>query len=121
MKLYDVLDDIDFEDIDICDDTYDMCVAYCMNPELGDDGNDYDQLLVKIAKSLDVLNVSENLIVCDITKWIKDNFKILDDIFDVGGINEEDELEELVCTVFPGIVAGYTTDSVYKELNDKIK
>ena len=119
MKLYDVLENIDFEDIDICDDTYDVVVAFCLDPENGDK-EAYDEVLTKIAKSIDVIEDDTDCIVCDILSWVNDNFEMLDEIFDINADDEDEEMENLVCYIFPGLISGAVSDKVYEEINQRI-
>lgn len=127
MKLYDVLKQNDFADIDIADEVYDgLYVAFCFDPEQENSDDPYDKLLTILAKSLDVTFYNDGVITVNATKWINENKAILEDLFIVDTNLTDDEITEyLVDTVLPGLLAGYTTDSIYKKLisklsNDKI-
>lgn len=120
MKLFDVLENKNFEDIDITDETYDMMVAYCLDIE--DTDKDVTQeFLSKIAKQIDVVNDNGKVVVCDISRWVKNNLDLLSNTFDLSGTNEEENIEELVCDIFPGLVSGYVSEATYSELNKSVK
>lgn len=118
--LYDVLDERDFEDIDIADnENGDLLVAFCLDPENGD-SDSYDRVLTKIAKGLEVYEEQEDVIICKVTNWVEKHKEVLVDMFELYGEDESDVMEELVATDFPGIVSGYITDTAYNELDSKL-
>lgn len=112
--LYDALEQIKFEDIDIADDENgDLLVAFCLDPEDGD-SDSYSRVLTKIAKGLEVYEVQEDVIICKVTDWVTKHKEVLSDLF------ETDDIDELVGTDFPGIISGYITDDAYSELDSKL-
>lgn len=112
--LYDALEQIKFEDIDIADDENgDLLVAFCLDPEDGD-SDSYNRVLTKIAKGLEVYEVQEDVIICKVTDWVTKHKEVLSDLF------ETDDIDELVGTDFPGIISGYITDDAYSELDNKL-
>ena len=113
-NLYDVLEDRDFEDIDIADvENGDLLVAFCLDPENGDSDIDA-RVLTKIAKELEVYEVQEDVVICKVSDWVRKHKEVLTDLF------EEDDEDYLVSTAFPGIVSGYITDDAYNELDSKL-
>lgn len=118
--LYDVLDERDFEDIDIADnENGDLLVAFCLDPENGD-SDSYDRVLTKIAKGLEVYEEQEDVIICKVTDWVEKHKEVLMDMFELIGEDEDDVMEELVSTDFPGLISGYLTDTAYNELDSKL-
>lgn len=123
-NLYDLLMYRDFEDLDITDNEIDMMVAYCLEPSETDNISIF---LTKLAKSLkiepididDISNLS--IVTVNLSDWVRNNFDLLDSLFDVSGEDKESEVDEMVEYVMPGIISGNVTDSVYDELNSKSK
>lgn len=118
MKLYDALEKKDFEDIDIGDSEYDCMVAFSLDIENADNDT-YDTFLSKLAKTLDVVQEYNDYIIVNLTKFVRENFDLLDEIFDVNAETKEDEVEELVMAM-PEIISGYCSQSVYDRLSNEI-
>lgn len=123
-NLYDLLMYRDFEDLDITDNEADMMVAYSLEPSETDNTSIF---LTRLAKSLkiepididDISNLS--IVTVNLSDWVRNNFDLLDSLFDVSGEDKESEVAEMVEYVMPGIISGNVTDSVYDELNSKSK
>lgn len=123
-NLYDLLMYRDFEDLDITDSETAMIVAYSLEPSETDNTSIF---LTKLAKSLkiepididDISNLS--IVTVNLSDWVRNNFDLLDSLFDVSGEDKESEVAEMVEYVMPGIISGNVTDSVYDELNSKSK
>lgn len=118
--LYDYLEEHNFEDFDICDNEYDMMVAFCFDVEDADKEN-YDRYLAMLAKSLKVIDAGNGIITVDMANYVRNNYDALESIFDLSGQDKEECIAELVSDIMPGVISGYTTDSVYSELCKDIK
>lgn len=123
--LYDLLEYRDFEDIDIGDTTYDMIVAYSIDIEDADN-DPAQEFLVRLAKSLRIITPLDietlktiDYVQVDLTKWVKDNFDVLESIFDFSAASKEEMIENIVIDGMEALIAGYTTNSVYELLNSK--
>lgn len=125
--LYDLLEYRDFEDIDIGDTTYDMTVTYSIDIEDADN-DPAQEFLVRLAKSLRVITPLDietlktiDYVQVDLTKWVKDNFEVLESIFDFSATSKEEMIENIVIDGMEALIAGYTTNSVYEQLNKGAK
>lgn len=114
--LFDYLDEHSFEGVDIQDTVYDMSCWFEFTIEDAD-SDPFDMFMSKLAKSLhiDFEDVNKTVVV-DLTNWVTKNYEKLEEIFDLSGEDKESNIEELVGSIMPGVLSGYTTDSVYKEL-----
>lgn len=118
--LFDYLEEHSFEGVDIQDTVYDMTCWFEFTIE--DANRDpFDMFMSKLAKSLhiDFEDVNKTVVV-DLTNWVTKNYDKLEEIFDLSGEDKESNIEEIVGSIMPGLLSGYTTNSVYKELADNM-
>lgn len=118
--LFDYLEEHSFEGVDIQDTVYDMTCWFEFTIEDAD-RDPFDMFMSKLAKSLhiDFEDVNKTVVV-DLTNWVTKNYDKLEEIFDLSGEDKESNIEEIVGSIMPGVLSGYTTDSVYKELADNM-
>lgn len=116
--LFDYLEEHSFEGVDIQDTVYDMTCWFEFTIEDAD-RDPFDMFMSKLAKSLhiDFEDVNKTVVV-DLTNWVTKNYDKLEEIFDLSGEDKESNIEEIVGSIMPGLLSGYTTNSVYKELAD---
>lgn len=116
--LFDYLEEHSFEGVDIQDTVYDMTCWFEFTIEDAD-SDPFDMFMSKLAKSLhiDFEDVNKTVVV-DLTNWVTKNYDKLEEIFDLSGEDKESNIEEIVGSIMPGLLSGYTTNSVYKELAD---
>lgn len=109
---------------DITDKTYDMCVYI----EFDKPSTKYDDFHKVISRICRLLEVPDNLKLdeiasVDITGLFKENenlIRYIGDNFDFN-INENgDEMEYMICSIFPQLVSGGVPDRIYKELADEV-
>ena len=118
--LFNYLDEHSFEGVDIQDTVYDMTCWFEFTIEDAD-SDPFDMFMSKLAKSLhiDFEDVNKTVVV-DLTNWVTKNYDKLEEIFDLSGEDKESNIEEIVGSIMPGLLSGYTTNSVYKELADNM-
>ena len=118
--LFDYLEEHSFEGVDIRDTVYDMTCWFEFTLEDAD-SDPFDMFMSKLAKSLhiDFEDVNKTVVV-DLTNWVTKNYNKLEEIFDLSGEDKESNIEEIVGSIMPGLLSGYTTNSVYKELADNM-
>ena len=101
---------------DVADKTYDMLVYMDYDP----DSDDYfDMFMTEFCKQLNIVDESQlesGIVVCDVTTAVRNHYKIFDDIFELNGEDEEENVGDIVSEMIPNIVSGYTTDKVYEQL-----
>ena len=101
---------------DVADKTYDMLVYMDYDP----DSDDYfDMFMAEFCKQLNIVDESQlesGIVVCDVTTAVRNHYKIFDDIFELNGEDEEENVGDIVSEMIPNIVSGYTTDKVYEQL-----
>lgn len=101
---------------DVADKTYDMLVYMDYDP----DSDDYfDMFMAEFCKQLNIVDESQlesGIVVCDVTTAVRNHYKIFDDIFELNGEDEEENVGDIVSEMIPDIVSGYTTDKVYEQL-----
>ena len=118
--LFDYLEEHSFEGVDRQDTVYDMTCWFEFTIEDAD-SDPFDMFMSKLAKSLhiDFEDVNKTVVV-DLTNWVTKNYDELEEIFDLSGEDKESNIEEIVGSIMPGLLSGYTTNSVYKELADNM-
>lgn len=101
---------------DVADKTYDMLVYMDYDP----DSDDYfDMFMAEFCKQLNIVDESQlesGIVVCDVTTAVRNHYKTFDDIFELNGEDEEENVGDIVSEMIPDIVSGYTTDKVYEQL-----
>ncbi len=101
---------------DVADKTYDMLVYMDYDP----DSDDYfDMFMAEFCKQLNIVDESQlesGIVVCDVTTAVRNHYKTFDDIFELNGEDEEENVGDIVSEMIPNIVSGYTTDKVYEQL-----
>lgn len=80
----------------------------------------YDSFISEMCKQLYLQSYSDTTAEVDFYKFVENNFDIFDELFDVSGDTREEEIANIVCDILPDVISGYTTDSVYKELDNKM-
>ena len=84
------------------------------------DSDDYfDMFMAEFCKQLNIVDESQlesGIVVCDVTTAVRNHYKIFDDIFELNGEDEEENVGDIVSEMIPNIVSGYTTDKVYEQL-----
>ena len=109
---------------DIADKTYDMCV-YVEFDELNIKYDDFDMVISRICRLLEVsddLKLDEIANV-DITGMFKENetlLRYIRDNFDFNMDENSDEIEYMVCNIFPQLVSGGVPDRIYTELAQEV-
>lgn len=112
--------------IDIADADYDMMVWMPSYTTEDDVSDIFDKLVQFIESKILVkeeFNSSEDaVVIAGIADFIRDNKQIFIDEIDIPeDIKDEQDIEEyLVCTVFPALVSGYATDSIYTNIYNKL-
>lgn len=112
--------------IDIADADYDMMVwmpSYTTEDAVSDIFDKLVQLIESKILVKEEFNKAEDaVIVAGVADFIKDNKQIFIDEIDIPeDIKDEQDIEEyLVCTVFPALVSGYATDSLYTNIYNKL-
>lgn len=126
-NLYELLEARKFEGIDIADNVYDMVVYFEFDAEDADKDS-FDTYLAMLAKSLkisqeiDVEKINSlNEVTVNLTEYVKNNYELLDSIFDFSAESEEESIEILVTEIMPSVISGYTTDSIYSQLAKESK
>lgn len=112
--------------IDVADADYDMMV-WMPSYTIEDDVSDIFDKLVQFIESKilvkEEFNSSEDaVVIAGIADFIRDNKQVFIDEIDIPeDIKDEQDIEEyLVCTVFPALVSGYATDSLYTNIYNKL-
>ena len=112
--------------IDVADADYDMMVwmpSYTTEDDVSDIFDKLVQLIESKILVKEEFNKAEDaVIVAGVADFIKDNKQIFIDEVDIPeDIKDEQDIEEyLVCTVFPALVSGYATDSLYTNIYNKL-
>lgn len=123
-NLYDLLEYRDFELITIEDSKYDMSADYYCQPN---DSDPYQTFLVRLAKSLKINPVDiddiNNLttVIVNMEDWVIPNFDTMEDLFGVGGADEEDEIKGLIEFSMVALIEGNAATWAYEELNKQAK
>lgn len=122
--LYDLLEYRNFELITVEDSKYDMSADYYCHP---DDSDPYQTFLVRLAKSLKINPVdiddirSMTTVVVNMEDWVIPNFDTMEDLFGVGGTNEEDEIKGIIEFSMVALIEGNAATWAYEELNKQAK
>ena len=123
-NLYDLLEYRNFELITVEDSKYDMSADYYCHP---DDSDPYQTFLVRLAKSLKINPVdiddirSMTTVVVNMEDWVIPNFDTMEDLFGVGGTNEEDEIKGIIEFSMVALIEGNAATWAYEELNKQAK
>ena len=100
---------------DVCDNVYDMCVYidYTTNSD-----DYYDQCLEQICSDLQILDadIDYSIVTCNITDWVKNHLKELDEVFEIDAPDEDSKVEEFVNEMFNPLVSGGATEKAYEQL-----
>lgn len=116
-KEYKTLADI-IEDGRACD-VYDNTIDAGVYVEYDPESNDYfDQCLSSFCKQVNIISYDEESAECiaDIRKVFADNFDLFDQIFDIEGEDKEDEINNMVEEIYPGLMSGAATDTTYETI-----
>lgn len=122
--LYDLLEYRDFEPITVEDSKYDMSADYYCQPN---DSDPYQTFLVRLAKSLKINPVdiddirSMTTVVVNMEDWVIPNFDTMEDLFGVGGADEEDEIKGIIEFSMVALIEGNAGTWAYEELNKQAK
>ena len=122
--LYDLLEYRNFELITVEDSKYDMSADYYCHP---DDSDPYQTFLVRLAKSLKINPVdiddirSMATVVVNMEDWVIPNFDTMEDLFGVGGADEEDEIKGIIEFSMVALIEGNAGTWAYEELNKQAK
>lgn len=122
--LYDLLEYRNFELITVEDSKYDMSADYYCHP---DDSDPYQTFLVRLAKSLKINPVDiddiNNLttVIVNMEDWVIPNFDTMEDLFGVGGADEEDEIKGIIEFSMVALIEGNAATWAYEELNKQAK
>lgn len=122
-NLYDLLEYRNFEPITIEDSKYDMSADYYCQP---DDKDPYQTFLVRLAKSLkinpvdidDIRNMTT--VVVNMEDWVIPNFGTMEELFGVGGTDEE-EIKGIVEFSMVALIEGNVGTWAYEVLNKQAK
>ena len=123
-NLYDLLEYRNFELITVEDSKYDMSADYYCHP---DDSDPYQTFLVRLAKSLKINPVdiddirSMTTVVVNMEDWVIPNFDTMEDLFGVGGADEEDEIKGIIEFSMVALIEGNAGTWAYEELNKQAK
>ena len=123
-NLYDLLEYRNFELITVEDSKYDMSADYYCHP---DDSDPYQTFLVRLAKSLKINPVDIDdirgmtTVVVNMEDWVIPNFDTMEDLFGVGGTNEEDEIKGIIEFSMVALIEGNAATWAYEELNKQAK
>lgn len=123
-NLYDLLEYRNFELITVEDSKYDMSADYYCQPN---DSDPYQTFLVRLAKSLkinpvdidDIRNMTT--VVVNMEDWVIPNFDTMEDLFGVGGADEEDEIKGIIEFSMVALIEGNAGTWAYEELNKQAK
>ena len=122
--LYDLLEYRNFELITIEDSKYDMSADYYCQPN---DSDPYQTFLVRLAKSLKINPVDiddiNNLttVIVNMEDWVIPNFDTMEDLFGVGGSDEEDEIKGIIEFSMVALIEGNAATWAYEQLNKQAK
>ena len=123
-NLYDLLEYRDFELITVEDSKYDMSADYYCQPN---DSDPYQTFLVRLAKSLKINPVDiddiNNLttVIVNMEDWVIPNFDTMEDLFGVGGADEEDEIKGIIEFSMVALIEGNAATWAYEQLNKQAK
>lgn len=123
-NLYDLLEYRNFEIITVEDSKYDMSADYYCQPN---DSDPYQTFLVRLAKSLKINPVDiddiNNLttVIVNMEDWVIPNFDTMEDLFGVGGADEEDEIKGIIEFSMVALIEGNAGTWAYEELNKQAK
>lgn len=123
-NLYDLLEYRNFEIITVEDSKYDMSADYYCQPN---DSDPYQTFLVRLAKSLKINPVdiddirSMTTVVVNMEDWVIPNFDTMEDLFGVGGADEEDEIKGIIEFSMVALIEGNAGTWAYEELNKQAK
>ncbi len=112
--------------IDVADADYDMMVwmpSYTTEDDVSDIFDKLVQLIESKILVKEEFNKAEDaVIVAGVADFIRDNKQLfIDEVNIPEDIKDEQDIEEyLVCTVFPALVSGYATDSLYTNIYNKL-
>lgn len=100
---------------DVCDNVYDMCVYI---DYMTDSDDYYDQCLEQICSELQILDadIDHSIVTCNITDWVKNHLKELDEVFEIDAPDEDSKVEEFVNEMFDPLVSGGATEKAYEQL-----
>lgn len=123
-NLYDLLEYRDFELITVEDSKYDMSADYYCQPN---DSDPYQTFLVRLAKSLKINPVDiddiNNLttVIVNMEDWVIPNFDTMEELFGVGGADEEDEIKGIIEFSMVALIEGNAATWAYEQLNKQAK
>lgn len=123
-NLYDLLEYRNFEIITVEDSKYDMSADYYCQPN---DSDPYQTFLVRLAKSLKINPVDiddiNNLttVIVNMEDWVIPNFDTMEDLFGVGGADEEDEIKGIIEFSMVALIEGNAATWAYEQLNKQAK
>lgn len=123
-NLYDLLEYRNFELITVEDSKYDMSADYYCQPN---DSDPYQTFLVRLAKSLkinpvdidDIRNMTT--VVVNMEDWVIPNFDTMEELFGVGGADEEDEIKGIIEFSMVALIEGNVGTWAYEVLNKQAK
>lgn len=100
---------------DVCDNVYDMCVYI---DYMTDSDDYYDQCLEQICSELQILDadIDHSIVTCNITDWVKNHLKELNEVFEIDAPDEDSKVEEFVNEMFDPLVSGGATEKAYEQL-----
>lgn len=112
--------------LDVADTDYDMMVWMPSYTEEDDLSDTFDKLIQLIEQKIlvtEAFDPAEDVtVIADVTSFMRKYKQIFINELDMPeDVNTDADIEEyLVCKVFPSIVSGYATESLYKNLYSKI-
>ncbi|MGN1337359.1 MAG: hypothetical protein ACI4WW_02675 [Candidatus Coprovivens sp.] len=90
LKLFEFLELIDIDCLDICDDIWDWGVGFCIpNIENKNDFDYYDKFIMLLAHNIEIIKYQKNWYSqCNITKFIMENLKAFTQFMEEENIDE---------------------------------
>lgn len=118
--LYDYLDNISFESVEIKDKDYNTKLNYYINIEEADN-DPYQEFLVRLAKCLTVVSVNNKYVTVNLAEILDSNEELLEELFDMNMIDYFTVTECVLDNLIELIIGGYCTTDGYRTLNKRFK
>lgn len=117
--LYNYLDNIGFESVQIKDKDYNTKLNYYINIEEADN-DPYQEFLVRLAKCLTVVSANNKYITVNLAEILDSNEELLEELFDMNMIDYFTVTECVLDNLIELIIGGFCTLDGYRTLNKKI-
>ena len=122
-SLTELFSQFDLDGIDVSDKDCDMLV-YIARIDEPDTSDSYEVYIHNLCNKLKVTSnftEGDDIAIVDLTTYVKENKEAFLDIFKLNATEDDDVIGDIVTKVMPNLIAGYATESIYKQLLKTVK